>query len=1133
MMEPSDSPPPTITQSGKPEAASPADGDATLSPSAATPTSDITESPFRLSDDPDEVVRLGRYRLVETVGVGGMGVVFLALDEHLRRRAAIKVMLPKYAAAPAARERFLREARTCAGVRSEHVVTIYDVGEERGVPFIAMEYLQGYSLEEHLKRRGASLSVPQVLRVGREIAEGLAAAHALGLVHRDIKPANVWLEAPQGRVKILDFGLAKPVSPDETEDDGSLTRTGQVVGTPAYMSPEQARGERVDPRTDLFSLGGVLYRVTTGRLPFEGPTAMAILTSLGGLDTPTPVQALNPAVPDPLADLIHRLLAKDAVHRPASAAEVAGELRRIELGLASGELSAGHPVPMATAIGAEPQVIYVPVQVVGSEPSAFAGLDDPSSVVSGVEPVLKPKQERQRPDSKLGLFAAGAAVLLVVALGAVAWRKLNPPKVSPPPDEQPLAAVVPAKPVVNHEQTPALPAGWQWLFDGKDLSAWQTRDGKPAPWKVRDGYAEVTPGAGDILTRERFRDYQLYLEYWLAPTNTPDINRRSDSGVFLHGLYEVQILDDYGLPPGLHSTGGLVHQIGPVWSQSKPAGQWQTLDITFVAPRRNAGGELAVPGRVRVIHNNEVVLDAFKVSKASIDALEERADRGPIMLAKTNNGAVRYRNVRIRPFDLADTPGFFNGRNLAGWTGDPARWRAGKDEINGLWGQSEEPRAAPVVLASDAGYGDFELSFKAHVGAPAGKETTGYGYAAVYLRASPAPGDPARWGGLRCNLGPGRWGQVTRMNAAGNDDPPERPELDRLIDGSGLTTVWIRCVGKRVTVRVNGSVTTDSEFPDAPAAGRIAWHLGPRIDGLAVRDIHFADLSNPGGRERAAAERLVRVANLDLALEPSGEVRHVPRNGVVPPGPFSVKAVSAPQPDDPDAFLAALGELRSLRTLADFNSAVAWNGGALARLAAFPCAGTLTTLQVPGYTLRADNLDALKKIPGLTSLHLSAASADDDALTGLAAAFPKMTILSLHQLDRSQKVSERGLKAVAVLPLARLHLGVPAGWGVKLAEVVPAMPELTHLGCRFVTAEDAVSLLPVLARCPKLDSLYLEGALTDSHLEHLKGASRLRTLTLKNAQVTEAGLARFRRLRPECRVNAQDPPAEPRSPDPE
>jgi formylglycine-generating enzyme required for sulfatase activity len=253
-----------------------------------------------------------------------MGVVFLAEDVQLKRPVALKVLKSGAADNPAARERFVREAQAAAALEHEHIVTIYQVGEAGGVPFLAMQWLKGMSLEERLKRPGA-LSVPQVLRLGRQIACGLAAAHARGLVHRDIKPGNLWLEAEHGgRIRILDFGLARAVA-----DEVHLTQPGAIVGTPAYMAPEQARGEKVDHRCDLFSLGVVLYRLATGQLPFRGNNTVAVLAALT-LDTPAPPRQVNPAVPPPLSDLIVQLLAKDPAGRPASAGEVADRLQALE-----------------------------------------------------------------------------------------------------------------------------------------------------------------------------------------------------------------------------------------------------------------------------------------------------------------------------------------------------------------------------------------------------------------------------------------------------------------------------------------------------------------------------------------------------------------------------------------------------------------------------------------------------------------------------------------------------------------------------------------------------------------------------------------------------------------------------------
>jgi len=242
-----------------------------------------------------------------------MGVVFLAEDPHLKRLVALKVMRPSLAASADFHRRFLREAQLAAAIEHEHIVPVYQTGEDRGVPFLAMKLLRGETLEDRLRRVGGRLPLSEVLRIGREIAEGLAAAHAQGLIHRDIKPANVWLEEGRGRVKIVDFGLARG-----TGNDAHFTQAGAVIGTPAYMAPEQANGEEVDARCDLFSLGAVLYRTGTSTLPFGGKDTLSVLSALA-TQTPAPPHRLVPSLPRTFSGLVMRLLAKDPADRPQSA----------------------------------------------------------------------------------------------------------------------------------------------------------------------------------------------------------------------------------------------------------------------------------------------------------------------------------------------------------------------------------------------------------------------------------------------------------------------------------------------------------------------------------------------------------------------------------------------------------------------------------------------------------------------------------------------------------------------------------------------------------------------------------------------------------------------------------------------
>jgi serine/threonine protein kinase/WD40 repeat protein len=291
---------------------------------AVTPIPPETPREFPEFDPPSrpgDLGRLGPYRLIDKLGSGGMGIVFRGEDTALNRPVAVKVLQKQFAHQGTAKARFLREARAAASVAGDHVVKIFQVGEIHKVPFIAMELLQGESLADRLRLRGPA-SAGEVLEVGRGIATGLAAAHAAGVLHRDIKPANVWLEAGSGRVKLLDFGLAKPFL------GADLTAPGEVAGTPSYVSPEQAAGRDIDARSDLFSLGIVLYELATGTKPFPGETAWAALTALANTKPPRP-RSLRPSLPPALDALIMRLLSKNPAGRPKSADDVSAELQAI------------------------------------------------------------------------------------------------------------------------------------------------------------------------------------------------------------------------------------------------------------------------------------------------------------------------------------------------------------------------------------------------------------------------------------------------------------------------------------------------------------------------------------------------------------------------------------------------------------------------------------------------------------------------------------------------------------------------------------------------------------------------------------------------------------------------------------
>jgi serine/threonine-protein kinase len=267
------------------------------------------------TDDPAMLGRLGIYEIAGVVGCGGAGIVFKALERSLNRFVAVKVLSPILACNAAARMRFAREAKAAAAVVHEHIVPIYAVDEFQGLPFLVMQYVPGRSLQHRLNQQGP-LGIREILRIGHQAALGLAAAHAQGVVHRDIKPANMLLENGVERLLLTDFGLARTV------DDASLTCSGVIAGTPEYMSPEQARGEAVDHRSDLFSLGSVLFALCTGHSPFRAGTTMGILQRICH-DRQRSIRELNPEMPEALCEFIGRLLDKQPGRRPQTAAEVA------------------------------------------------------------------------------------------------------------------------------------------------------------------------------------------------------------------------------------------------------------------------------------------------------------------------------------------------------------------------------------------------------------------------------------------------------------------------------------------------------------------------------------------------------------------------------------------------------------------------------------------------------------------------------------------------------------------------------------------------------------------------------------------------------------------------------------------
>jgi WD40 repeat protein/tRNA A-37 threonylcarbamoyl transferase component Bud32 len=394
--------------------------------------------------------RLDHYEVLEIVGRGTTGVVLRARDTKLLRIVAIKALAPRLAASATARQRFVREAQAAAAVRDDHVVAIHAVSDDGPVPYLVMEFVSGMTLQERINQTGP-LELAEILRVGMQLAKGLVAAHAQGVIHRDIKPANILLENGVQRVKITDFGLAWIA-------DGTPPTSGTLVaGTPAFMSPEQARGEPTDPRTDLFSLGSVLYTLCAGRPPFAAETTAAVLKVVCERAAP-PVSQLNPLIPDWLEALIGQLHAKRASERTATAREVAdvlsAQLARLQLPIHSQSAGQGHPgspvaavsrrarfrvaVVLAALLFAVGALAIVLNQRWAHRPTTDAGGPEPSHATGPVEPV----DLRREAISPIMLTLAGAgdpakapaelvAVLgdgrfLMPRIGQTAWMAASP-----------------------------------------------------------------------------------------------------------------------------------------------------------------------------------------------------------------------------------------------------------------------------------------------------------------------------------------------------------------------------------------------------------------------------------------------------------------------------------------------------------------------------------------------------------------------------------------------------------------------------------------------------------------------------------------------------------------------------------